>query len=152
MTIRDLEPRCVWNNFYKLTRIPRASRHEEMVSDYIENFGRSLGLETERDSVGNVLIHKPASKGMESRKKIILQAHMDMVPQKDKDKVHDFLKDPIETHIESIDGEQWVMADRTTLGADDGLGCAAIMAVLESDTLQHGPLDGFFTRFRTARS
>lgn len=145
MTIKDLEPRCVWNNFDRLTKIPRASKHEELVSAYLEDFGRKLGLETERDSVGNVLIHKPASKGMEGRSKVILQAHMDMVPQKDRDKVHDFLKDPIETHIELIDGEQWVMADRTTLGADDGLGCAAIMAVLESDTLRHGPVDGFFT-------
>lgn len=145
MTVRELEPQCVWNNFDRLTAIPRASRHEEQVSAFLEGFGRNLGLQTERDSVGNVLIHKPASPGMEGRPKVILQAHMDMVPQKDKDKVHDFLTDPIKTHIEVIDGEQWVMADRTTLGADDGLGCAAIMAVLESDTLRHGPVDGFFT-------
>lgn len=145
MTIRDLEPQCVWQNFYKISRIPRSSKHEEQISSYIEDFGKRLGLDTECDSVGNVLIHKPASPGMEGKRKIILQAHMDMVPQKDKDKEHDFLTDPIETHIQSINGEQWVMADRTTLGADDGLGCAAIMAVLESKTLRHGPVDGFFT-------
>lgn len=145
MTIRELDPKCLWEQFYKLTLVPRPSKHEGQVSLFMEEFGRNLGLKTERDSAGNVIIHKGATPGMENRKKVILQAHMDMVPQKRKDKVHNFETDPIITKIVNIDGEEWVMADGTTLGADDGLGCAIIMAILASKDLKHGAVDGFFT-------
>ena len=145
MTILELNPKCVWKNFHALTQIPRPSKHEQKAADYIEAFGKKLGLETIRDEVGNVIIRKPATKGKEKCKGIILQAHIDMVPQKDDAKKHDFLKDPITTKIVDMEDGQWVMADGTTLGADDGLGCAAIMAVMESKDIAHGPIEGIFT-------
>lgn len=145
MTILDLNPKCVWKNFHSLTQIPHPSKHEGKLADFILNFGKGLGLESFKDEIGNVIIRKPATKGMENRKGIILQAHMDMVPQKNNDKKHDFVKDPITTKIVERDGEQWVMADGTTLGADDGLGCAAAMAVLEAKDLVHGPIEALFT-------
>ena len=107
----------------------------------MENFGRSLGLETIRDEVGNIIIRKPATPGMENRKGVILQGHLDMVPQNNNDVQHDWEKDPVETYI---DGE-WVKARGTTLGADNGLGCAVAMAVLESKDLVHGPVEALFT-------
>ena len=139
--ISDLEPRKVWQNFYEITQIPRPSKKEEKIIRFVEQFGKNLGLETIRDSVGNILIRKPATPGMESKKGIILQAHLDMVPQKNNDKIHDFEKDAIET---IIDGE-WVRANKTTLGADNGIGVASILSVLESDDLSHGPLEALFT-------
>ncbi len=139
--ILNLEPRAVWKNFYSLTQIPRPSKKEERVIEFMKTFGESLGLRTIVDETGNVMIFKPATPGMENRKGIVLQAHLDMVPQKNSDKSHDFEKDPIET---IIDGE-WVRANGTTLGADNGMGVAAIMAVLESRELVHGPVEALFT-------
>lgn len=141
MPIRKLEPKNVWNNFYALTQIPRPSGHTKKVADFLVKFGKDLGLESFKDECGNVIIRKPATKGMENRKGIILQGHMDMVPQKNNDKVHDFTKDPIQTRIE----DDWVWACGTTLGADDGLGIAAAMSVLESNTIKHGPIEALFT-------
>ena len=141
-TILQLAPQNVWKHFYSLTRIPRPSGHVEQVTEFLVNFGKGLGLESFVDEVGNVIIRKPATPGMENRKGVILQAHMDMVPQKNNDTVHDFTKDPIETYI---DGD-WVKAKGTTLGADNGLGVAAAMAVLEADDLKHGPLEVLITK------
>lgn len=140
-TIQSLSPQNVWKHFYALTQVPRPSGFLKPVQEFLLNFGKSLNLESFMDEAGNVIIKKPASKGMENRKGVILQAHMDMVPQKNNDKVHDFTKDPIET---IVDGD-WLKADGTTLGADDGLGVAAIMAVLEDNTLKHGPLEALIT-------
>lgn len=139
--ITKLTPTQVWENFYKLTRIPRPSYHEEEVRHFIANFGKGLGLETIQDEAGNVIVRKPATAGMENRKGVILQGHLDMVPQKNSDKNHDFTKDPIET---IIDGE-WVKANGTTLGSDNGIGVAAAMAVLASKDLAHGPIEALFT-------
>ncbi len=139
--ISDLEPRKVWHNFYKITQIPRPSKKEEKIILFVEQFGKNLGLETIKDSLGNILIRKPATPGMERKKGIILQAHLDMVPQKNNDKIHDFEKDAIET---IIDGE-WVRANKTTLGADNGIGVASILSVLESDDLSHGLVEALFT-------
>ena len=141
-TILSLAPQNVWKHFYSLTQIPRPSGHMEKVTDFLMNFGKGLGLESFVDGAGNVIIRKPATPGMENRKGVILQAHMDMVPQKNNDTVHDFEKDPIETYI---DGD-WVKARGTTLGADNGLGVAAIMAVLEANDLKHGPLEALITK------
>ena len=141
-TILSLAPQNVWKHFYSLTQIPRPSGHMEKVTEFLINFGKGLGLESFVDEVGNVIIRKPATPGMENRKGVILQAHMDMVPQKNNDTVHDFEKDPIETYI---DGD-WVKAKGTTLGADNGLGVAAIMAVLEANDLKHGPLEALITK------
>lgn len=141
-TILDLEPRCVWQNFHALTQIPRPSGHTEQVAAYLVDFGHKLGLEAFIDEIGNVIIRKPATPGMENRKCCTLQAHMDMVPQKLADVEHDFTKDPITTWV---DGE-WLKAKGTTLGADDGLGVAAAMAVLESKDLKHGPIEVLITK------
>ena len=139
--ILSLKPAAVWKNFHALTQVPRPSGHMEKVTEFLVNFGKSLNLETVVDSVGNVIIRKPAKPEMENRKGLILQAHMDMVPQKNNDTVHDFVNDPIQTYV---DGE-WVRAKGTTLGADNGMGVAAIMAVLEDDSLQHGYLEALIT-------
>ncbi len=139
--ISDIEPKVLWKNFYSLTQIPRPSKKEGRIIEFMKNFGEKLGLETIVDEVGNVIIKKPATPGMENRKGIILQGHLDMVPQKNSDKVHDFEKDPIETWI---DGE-WVKARGTTLGSDNGMGVAAAMAVLEAKDLKHGPVEALFT-------
>ena len=141
MTIRDLEPSLVWKNFHALTQIPRPSKKEAKAVEYLYEFGRSLGLETIRDEVGNIIIRKPATPGMENRRGVILQGHIDMVPQKNADKVHDFENDPITT---VVDGD-WVRADGTTLGADNGLGVAVALSVLESRTLVHGPVEVLVT-------
>ncbi|MDD4383616.1 MAG: aminoacyl-histidine dipeptidase [Bacteroidales bacterium] len=140
-SITNLEPKIVWKHFHSLTQIPRPSKHEKAAVDFVINFGKKLGLETIVDEVGNVIIRKPATAGMENRKGIILQGHLDMVPQKNSDKKHDFTKDPIEAYI---DGE-WVTANGTTLGADNGIGVAAAMAVLEDKSLVHGPIEALFT-------
>ncbi|WP_298074514.1 aminoacyl-histidine dipeptidase [uncultured Bacteroides sp.] len=141
-TILQLAPQNVWKHFYSLTQIPRPSGHVEKVTEFLVNFGKELGLESFVDEAGNVIIRKPATPGMENRKGVILQAHMDMVPQKNNDTVHDFTKDPIETYV---DGD-WVKAKGTTLGADNGLGVAAAMAVLEARDLKHGPLEVLITK------
>lgn len=141
-TILDLAPQNVWKHFYSLTQIPRPSGHMEKITEFLVNFGKQLGLESFVDEVGNVIIRKPATPGMENRKGVVLQAHMDMVPQKNNDKVHDFTKDPIETWI---DGD-WVKAKGTTLGADNGLGVAAAMAVLEANDLKHGSIEVLITK------
>lgn len=142
MTIAELNPQRVWKNFYELTKIPRPSKHESKAADYVYNFGKSLGLETIKDEAGNVIIKKPATKGMENRKGIILQGHLDMVPQKNSDVEFDFHTDAIKTRI--VDND-WVYATGTTLGADNGMGCAVAMAVLESTDLVHGPIEALFT-------
>ncbi|MCU4164489.1 aminoacyl-histidine dipeptidase [Carboxylicivirga caseinilyticus] len=139
--IAGLTPKGLWESFYKLTQIPRPSKKEGKAIDFIENFGKSLGLETIRDEVGNVIIRKPATPGLEDRKGVVLQGHIDMVPQKNSDKKHDFEKDPIETYIE--DG--WVTANGTTLGADNGIGVAAAMAVLQASDIEHGPVEALIT-------
>jgi len=136
-----LEPKALWANFAELTKIPRPSKKEERIIEFMKQFGEGLGLETIVDKVGNVIIKKPATPGMENRKGIIMQGHLDMVPQKNSDKVHDFATDPIET---IVDGE-WVKANGTTLGSDNGIGCAAAMTVLASKNLQHGPVEALFT-------
>lgn len=140
-TIKDLQPQEIWKNFYELTRIPRPSKKEAEIIEYMKKFGENLGLETIVDDVGNVIIKKPATEGMENRKTVVLQGHLDMVPQKNSDKDFDFEKDPIEA---VVDGE-WVRAKGTTLGSDNGIGVAAAMAVLESDTVKHGPVEALFT-------
>lgn len=141
MTIKDLEPKIVWNNFYSLTQCPRPSKHEEIVRKYLLDWGAERGIETFADKTGNVIMRVPATPGYENRKGIVLQGHMDMVPQKTADKVHDFLTDPIETKIEG----DWVKACGTTLGADDGMGVAMAMAALEDPTVKHGPLEVLVT-------
>lgn len=139
--IKNLEPKEIWRNFYSLTQIPRPSKKEAEVIAFMKKFGEDLGLETIVDEVENVIIKKPATPGMENRKTVVLQGHLDMVPQKNSDKVFDFEKDPIECLIEG----EWLTANGTTLGADNGIGVAAAMAVLESKTLKHGPIEALFT-------
>lgn len=139
--VKDIRPQEVWNIFDQMLRIPRPSKHEEEIREWAAGFGKSLGLETITDSAGNVIIRKPATRGMENRKGVILQGHLDMVPQKNSDKSHDFTKDPIEAFI---DGD-WVKANGTTLGADNGIGVSAALAVLASDGLKHGPLEVLLT-------
>lgn len=140
-TIKELQPKALWEIFYQMTQIPRPSRHEEKIQEWAYNFGTSLGLETLKDSAGNIIIRKPATPGMEDRKGVILQAHLDMVPQKNSDKVHDFTTDPIEP---VVDGD-WVKANGTTLGADNGIGVSSILAVLASGEIEHGPLEALLT-------
>ncbi len=139
--IKELEPNLLWKIFSELTQIPRPSHHEEKIQDWAENFGKNLGLETFKDEVGNVIIRKPATPGMENRKGVILQGHLDMVPQKNSDKQHDFVTDPIDAFI---DGE-WVTANGTTLGADNGIGVSSALAVLASDSIKHGPVEVLLT-------
>ena len=141
MTIKDLQPAIVWNNFYGLTRCPRPSKHEEIVRQHILDWAKEHKVDAFADETGNVIMRVPATPGYENRKGVILQGHMDMVPQKTADTDHDFLKDPIETWI---DGE-WVKAKGTTLGADNGLGVALAMSVAEDKTLKHGPIEVLVT-------
>lgn len=139
--IESLKPESLWRNFKSLTQIPRPSKKEGKAVEFVKNFGKNLGLDTRVDQAGNVIIRKPATGGMENRKTVVFQAHLDMVPQKNSNKQHDFEKDPIEAYI---DGD-WVKANGTTLGSDNGIGVAAILAVLESKDLVHGPLEALFT-------
>ena len=141
MTIKDLQPSLVWNNFYGLTRCPRPSKHEEAVREYILKWAKERNMDAVADETGNIIIRVPATPGYENRRGVIIQGHMDMVPQKTSDTVHDFLKDPIETWI---DGE-WVKAKGTTLGADNGIGVAMGMAVAEDKNLPHGPIEVLIT-------
>lgn len=139
--IKNLKPECIWRNFDALTQVPRPSGHLEKVQQFLLDFAKNTGVEAFKDEAGNIVMRKPATPGMESRKTTILQAHMDMVPQKEKTSTHNFETDPIETYV---DGE-WVKAKGTTLGADDGLGVAAIMAVMEAKDLKHGPIEALIT-------
>ncbi|MCP4151704.1 MAG: aminoacyl-histidine dipeptidase [bacterium] len=139
--VSELEPKVLWKHFYSLTQIPRPSGKEAEVAEFVRKFGESLNLETIVDSVGNVIIKKPACPGMENKKTVCMQGHLDMVPQKNSDTVHDFEKDPLKPFV---DGE-WVTAEGTTLGADNGIGLAAAMAVLESKDILHGPVEVLFT-------
>ena len=139
--IKNLNPECIWRNFDALTQVPRPSGHLEKVQHMLLEFAARVGIEAFKDAAGNIVMRKPASPGMENRKGIILQAHMDMVPQKSKESTHNFETDPIQTYV---DGE-WVKAKGTTLGADNGIGVAAIMAVMEDKNLVHGPVEGLIT-------
>lgn len=139
--IKNLEPRLLWKYFDEITQVPRPSKKEHKMTEFMKKFGQEQGLETIVDKTGNVIIRKPATKGMENRKGVILQAHMDMVPQKNSDKKFDFEKDPIETWID----KGWVKAKGTTLGADNGMGVAAAMAVLTDPKMSHGPVEALFT-------
>jgi dipeptidase D len=139
--LSQLKPAAVWRYFGEIMQIPRPSKHEEKISAYLQKFGKDHNFETLSDELGNVLIRKPASKGYEHSQGVCLQAHMDMVCEKNGDKQFDFLKDAIQP---VLDGE-WLTADGTTLGADDGIGVAAILAILDDDTIEHGPLEALFT-------
>ncbi len=139
--MKNLEPKIVWNHFYDITRIPRPSKREEKIRAFIQEFGKKLGFETTTDEAGNVLIIKPATEGFEDKKTVILQAHMDMVCEKNKGVEHDFDNDPIETYID----KGWLKAKGTTLGADNGIGMALMMAVLTSEDVKHPKLECLFT-------
>ncbi len=139
--IRDLQPKALWNNFADLNEVPRASKKEDRVIEFIKNFGENLGLDTQVDETGNVVIRKPATTGLEDRKTIVLQSHLDMVHQKNNDTKFDFDTQGIKMYV---DGD-WVKAEGTTLGADNGLGVATIMAILQSDDIQHPAIEALFT-------
>lgn len=139
--LSQLSPQPLWDIFAKICSIPHPSYHEEALAQHIMTWAKEKGLHAERDQVGNILLRKPATKGMENRKPVALQAHLDMVPQKNNDTVHDFTKDPIQPYI---DGE-WVKARGTTLGADNGIGMASALAVLSDDSVEHGPLEVLLT-------
>ena len=139
--IKNLSPECIWRNFYNLTQVPRPSGHLEKVQQFLLDFAKQAGVEAFIDEGNNVVMRKPASPGMENKKGVILQAHMDMVPQKTPESTHNFETDPLQPWI---DGE-WVRAKGTTLGADDGMGMAAIMAVMEDKNLKHGPVEALIT-------
>lgn len=139
--IRNLEPKPLWNKFADLNAVPRPSKKEERVIEFMKNFGNNLGLETFEDEIRNVIIRKPATPGMENRKPIVLQGHLDMVHQKNNDTNFDFDTQGIDMYV---DGD-WVRAKGTTLGADNGLGVAMIMAILESKTIKHPAIEALFT-------
>lgn len=139
--ITKLDPQCIWKNFYALTQVPRPSGHLEKIQQFLLDFGKQVGVEAFKDPAENIVFRKPATPVMENRKGVILQAHMDMVPQKTPDSPHNFETDAIQPWI---DGE-WVKATNTTLGADNGLGVAAIMAVMEDKSLVHGPVEALIT-------
>lgn len=141
MEKKDLKPAAVFHYFEEICQVPRPSKKEEKIVAYLKEFGKKHNLETKVDEVGNVLIKKPASKGMENCKTVVLQSHVDMVCEKNNDVSHNFLTDPIET---IIDGE-WMKANGTTLGADNGIGVATELAILADDTLEHGPIECLFT-------
>ena len=142
MNKTSLQPQSVFKCFAQVNQIPRPSKHEEKMIEFLLDFGQKLNLDTRRDETGNVIIRKPATPGMEDRQTIVLQSHMDMVCEKNRDLEFDFNKDAIQTFI---DGE-WMKAKGTTLGADDGIGVAMEMAILESSDIKHGPIECVFTR------
>ena len=142
MTKKELKPAIVFEEFAKINQIPRPSKHEEKIIEYLKSVGEELGLPTTVDETGNVIIRKPATPGMENKPCVILQSHSDMVCESLAGKEIDFENDPIETYV---DGE-WLRADRTTLGADDGIGCAMELALLRSNDIEHGPIECVFTR------
>ena len=139
--ILKLQPEALWRNFHLLTQVPRPSGHLEKIQQFLLDWAKERNIDARLDNAGNILMYKPASPGMEDRKVVTLQGHIDMVPQKTPDSPHNFETDPIETWI---DGD-WVRARNTTLGADDGMAIATIMAIFEDDTLCHGPLEAFMT-------
>jgi len=139
--IKNLNPTALWGYFAQIAQIPRPSGFMGPIQEYILQFGRALGLKTDQDAAGNIIIHKPATPGMEGKPGIVLQGHLDMVPQKNSNIAHDFEKDPIRPRI--VNG--WVKATDTTLGSDNGIGVAAAMAVLASKDLKHGPVEALFT-------
>jgi len=139
--IQQLNPQSVWGYFYELTQIPRPTGYMERVTEFVKGAGLALGLETITDETGNVLIRKPATEGYEARQTVVLQSHLDMVPQKNSDVRHDFTKDPIDAFI---DGD-YVKARGTTLGADNGIGAAMALAVLADKSLKHGAIEALFT-------
>jgi dipeptidase D len=139
--ILNLKPEKMWKYFHEITQVPRPSKKEDKIREYLVEFGKKHNLETIVDDIGNVLIRKPASPGYEDRKTVVLQSHMDMVCEKNNDVDFDFEKDPIQTYV---DGE-WVKAKGTTLGADDGIGVAAALAILDDDSIEHPPLEALFT-------
>ena len=139
--VRGLEPQSVWNHFADLNAVPRPSKKEERVIQFMVDFGNSLGLSTEVDHIGNVFIRKPATAGMEDRTPVVLQAHLDMVHQKNNDTDFNFDTQGIDMYV---DGD-WVKARGTTLGADNGMGVAYIMAVLSSTDIPHPAIDALFT-------
>ena len=140
-SIQNLEPKIIWNNFCKLNAVPRPSKKEERVIKFIHDFGISLGLETIIDEIGNVVIIKPATSDMKDRKTVILQSHLDMVHEKNNDVVFDFDNSGIKMYVDN----DWVRAEGTTLGADNGLGVATIMSILESDDISHPRVEALFT-------
>ena len=140
-TIKDLDPQIIWKNFYLLTQVPRPSGHLGKVQQFLLDWAKEHGIEAWKDNAENIVMRKPATPGKEGRPCAVLQAHMDMVPQKVDESTHNFETDPIETYI---DGD-WVKARGTTLGSDDGIGVAAIMAVMESQDIKHGPLEALIT-------
>ena len=140
-SIKDLNPQIIWKNFYLLTQVPRPSGHLEKVQQFLLDWAKEHGIEAFKDGAENIVMRKPATPGRENAKTAVLQAHMDMVPQKVDESTHNFETDPIETYI---DGD-WVKAKGTTLGSDDGMGVAAIMAVMESTDIKHGPLEALIT-------
>lgn len=140
--IANLKPAAIWRNFHALTQVPRPSGHLEKVQQFLLDWAKEHNVEALQDPAGNIVMRKPATPGYEDRKVVLLQAHMDMVPQKTPESTHNFETDPIETYIE--DG--WVHARGTTLGSDDGIGVAAIMGVMESADLKHGPVEALITR------
>jgi len=142
-TLSELKPASLWQLFEKICSIPHPSKHEQEISAWIQSWAKELGLSIKEDGVGNLFIKKPATVGMEDRQGIILQAHMDMVPQKNNDTQHDFLTDAIKPYI--IESGDWVTAEGTTLGADNGIGLASALAVLASDDIVHGPLEVLVT-------
>jgi len=139
--VENLKPKIVWKHFDQITKIPRCSKHEEKIREYILGFAKKNNLKTKTDKPGNVVIIKPASKGMERKPTVILQGHLDMVCEKNSDVVHDFLKDPIKLKLKG----DILTADGTTLGADNGIGLAISLAILEDNTLKHGPIEALFT-------
>jgi len=141
MSVRSQEPQSLWNHFADLNEVPRPSKKEERVIAFMMEFGKSLNLETIKDPIGNVIIKKPASPGMENRKKVILQSHLDMVHQKNNDNVFDFDNEGIKMRVK----EDWIDAEGTTLGADNGIGVATIMATLSSNDINHPAIEAFFT-------
>lgn len=140
-TILDLKPKNVWKHFYALTRIPRPTGQMEEVAEYVKKIGNDRNLDVKQDKVGNIVIIKPASKGYENKDTVILQAHLDMVPQKNADVDHDFSKDPIDAFVH----DDIVKARATTLGADNGIGVAMILALMEDNSLKHPQIEGLFT-------
>ncbi|EJX05119.1 aminoacyl-histidine dipeptidase, partial [gut metagenome] len=141
MKITDLKPAIVWKFFHQVTQVPRPSKKEGKMIAFLESFAKEYKLPIKKDEAGNILISKAATAGMEDRPVVVLQSHMDMVCEKNNDTKHDFDNDPIET---IVDGE-WLRANGTTLGADNGIGVAAELALLASDDIQHGPIECLFT-------
>src|SRR5512133_1115880 len=141
VSLETLVQESVWKHFFKICSIPHISKHEEKLAAYICDFAKQLSLDCRKDQAGNILITKKATSGFEHKQIVILQAHLDMVPQKNENIIHDFLSDPIKSYI---DGD-WLRAQNTTLGADNGIGVSYILSILESETIKHGPIEALFT-------